>query len=116
MFNAVLIALLAFGFAGFTYLGLERLGRRAWVALLCRGVAWTSLGLLLLNLSCPVRGAPPRPLVLLDASLSLGAAGGRWREARDSAIRWGEVRTFGDERLSADTFPVRGRSLLAPAL
>jgi hypothetical protein len=116
MFNAVLVAFLAFGFAAFTYLGLERLGRRAWVALLCRGVAWTALGLLLLNLSCPVRGAPRRPLVLLDASLSLGAAGGHWREARDSAVRWGELRTFGDERLTTDTTPVRGRSLLAPAL
>ena len=39
-----------------------------------------------------------RPLVLLDASLSMGAPGGRWLEARDSAARWGEVRRFGDER------------------
>ncbi len=39
-----------------------------------------------------------RPLVLLDASLSLAAPGGRWREARDSAARWGDVRRFGDER------------------
>lgn len=116
MLQVVLVVLLAFGFAAFTYLVLERLGRRAWVALLCRGVAWTALGLLLLNLSCSVRGAPRRPLVLLDASLSVGAAGGRWREARDSAARWGELRTFGDERLSVDTTPARGRSLLAPAL
>ena len=42
--------------------------------------------------------AARRPLVLLDASLSLAAPGGRWREARDSAARWGEVRRFGDER------------------
>jgi hypothetical protein len=116
MLTAVLITLLAFGLATFTYLVLERLGSRAWVALLCRGVAWASLGLLLLNLSCPVRGAPLRPLVLLDASLSLGAVGGHWSEARDSALRWGEVRTFGDERLTPDTVPTRGRSLLAPAL
>jgi hypothetical protein len=116
MLRAGLIALLAFGLAAFTYLGLERLGRRAWVALLCRAVAWTALGLLLLNLSCPVRAVPRRPLVLLDASLSLGAIGGHWAEARDSAVRWGEVRTFGDERLTADTAPIRGRSLLAPAL
>ena len=60
-------------------------------------------------------GAPLRPLVLLDASLSM-SAGGRWAEARDSAARWGEVRTFGDERSGADTAPSRGRSLLAPAL
>jgi hypothetical protein len=111
-----LVVLLAVGLAAFTYLGLERLGRRGWVALTFRAVAWTALGLLLINLSCPVRGAALRPLVLLDASLSLGAAGGRWREARDSAARWGEVRGFGDERLNGDTLPTRGRSLLAPAL
>ena len=112
----VLVVLLAVALAAFTYLGLERVGRRGWIPLACRAVAWTALGLLLINLSCPVRGTALRPLVLLDASLSLGAAGGRWQEARDSAARWGEVRGFGDERLSRDTLPTRGRSLLAPAL
>lgn len=116
MLTAVLIVLLAFGLAAVTYFRLERLGTRVWVAWLCRTIAWTALGILLLNLSCPVRGAPPRPLVLLDASLSLGALGGHWAAARDSALRWGEVRTFGDERRSRDTVPTRGRSLLAPAL
>jgi hypothetical protein len=116
MLNALLVALLALGLAAFTYLRLERLRRLVWVPLACRAIAWTSLGLLLVNLSCPTRGATLRPLVLLDASLSMGAIGGHWREARDSALRWGEVRTFGDERLSADTVPNRGRSLLAPAL
>src|SRR4051794_32095112 len=113
---AVLVVLLASGLAAFTYLRLERAGKRGWVPLVCRAVAWGALGLLLLNLSCPVAGAPRRPLVLLDASLSLSAPGGRWAEARDSAGRWGEVRRFGDERGSADTLPTRGRSLLAPAL
>lgn len=113
---AALVALAAFGLAAFTYLHLERLGRRAWAPLLCRGAAWTALGLLLLNLSCPASGAPLRPLVLLDASLSMVGAGGRWTEARDSASNWGEVRYFGDERLTGDTVPGRGRSLLAPAL
>jgi hypothetical protein len=112
----VFVVLLAVGFAAFTYLRLERVGRRGWLPLAFRGVAWTALGLLLINLSCPVPGATLRPLVLLDASLSLGAAGGRWREARDSASRWGMVRSFGDERLVSDTVPERGRSLLAPAL
>jgi hypothetical protein len=112
----VLVVVLAVSLAGFTYFGLERLGQRAWVPFGFRAVAWAALGLLLINLSCPVRGAAIRPLVLLDASLSLGAAGGRWREARDSAESWGEVRSFGDERLIIDTLPTRGRSLLAPAL
>jgi hypothetical protein len=116
MLPAVLIALLALGLSAFTYLNLERLGRRAWVPLLFRAIAGTALGLLLINLSCPVAGAPQRPLILLDASLSLDAAGARWDAARDSAVQWGEVRTFGDERLTTDSVPTRGRSLLAPAL
>lgn len=112
----VLVVLAAFGLAAFTYLGLERMGRRAWIPLTCRAIAWSALGLLLVNVSCPVSGAPPRPLVLLDGSLSMGAAGGRWAEAKDSAAGWGEVRLFGDARSSPDSTPTRGRSLLAPAL
>jgi hypothetical protein len=114
--RAFVVLLLAGGLAAFTYLRLERIGRRGWVPLVCRGIAWAALGLLLLNVSCPVSGPPRRPLVLLDASLSMAAAGGRWGEARDSAARWGEVRRFGDERGPGDTLPSRGRSLLAPAL
>ena len=113
--RAVLVLALAAGLAAFTYLRLERTGRRGWVPLVCRAIAWAALGVLLLNLSCPVPGAPRRPLVLLDASLSLSAPGARWAEARDSAARWGEVRRFGDDGPS-DTLPTRGRSLLAPAL
>ncbi len=116
MITAALVVLLAFALSAFTYLRLERVGRSVWVPLIFRGIAWASLGLLLVNLTCAVRSSPRRPLVLLDASLSLEAAGGRWAEARDSAVRWGEVRTFGDERLVRDTVPSRGRSLLAPAL
>ena len=114
--RAILVLLLAGALAAFTYLRLERVGPRGWVPMVCRGLAWAALGLLLLNLSCPVAGAPRRPLVLLDASLSLSAPGGRWSAARDSAVRWGEVRRFGDERGSDDTLPNRGRSLLGPAL
>lgn len=116
MLTAVLVALVALGLSAFAYLGLERSDRRSWVPLLCRAIGWTALGLLLVNLSCPGRNAPPRPLVLLDASLSLSAAGGHWQEARDSALSWGDVRTFGDERVRSDTVPDRGRSLLVPAL
>jgi hypothetical protein len=112
----VLVVLTAFGLAAFTYLGLERLGSRAWIPLVCRAIAWSALGLLLVNVSCPVSRAPLRPLVLLDGSLSMDVAGGRWSEARDSAARWGEVRQFGDIRSSTDSTPTRGRSLLAPAL
>jgi hypothetical protein len=114
--GVVLVVLIACGLTAFTYLGLERAGRRAWPAMVFRAIAWAALGLLLLDLSCAVHRPAGRPLVLLDASLSLSAPGGQWRAARDSALRWGEVRTFGDERVMTDTVPTRGRSLLAPAL
>ena len=85
MLAATLVVLAATGLAAYTYLRLERLGRRALVPLAARAVAWSTLGLLLLNVSCPSSARPLRPLVLLDGSLSMGAPGGRWREARDSA-------------------------------
>jgi hypothetical protein len=116
VFSAVVVVLCAVALAAATYLWVERAGRRAWLALACRGIAWSALGLLLLNVSCPVRRPAQRPLVLLDASLSLSAPGGHWSAARDSAARWGDVRTFGDERVSRDSVPSRGRSLLEPAL
>jgi hypothetical protein len=111
-----LVVAAALGLAAFTYLRLERLGRRGIVPLVCRSVAWSALGLLLLNLGCPAAGDAGRPLVLLDGSLSMGAAGGRWQEARDSAAVLGDVRVFGDERGDLDSVPTRGRSLLLPAL
>jgi len=114
--RAIVVGVLAVALAAFTYLWLERTGGRGWVPLACRALAWTALGLLLVNVSCPVAGPPRRPLVLLDASLSMSAPGGHWTAARDSAARWGEVRRFGDERGSADTLPTRGRSLLGSAL
>lgn len=110
------VLVLALALTGFTYLWLERLDRKAWVPMVFRAVAWTALGLLLLDLSCPVPPSVARPLVLLDGSLSMAAAGGRWSEARDSALRLGEVRMFGDEQASRDTTPSRGRSLLGAGL
>jgi hypothetical protein len=111
-----LVVVAGFTLAAFTYVWLERLGRRALVPLVCRALAWSALGLLLINLGCPRADPPGRPLVLLDGSLSMGAPGGRWREARDSAARLGDVRVFGDERTGTDSVPTRGRSLLGPAL
>ncbi|MGH7579760.1 MAG: hypothetical protein ACREM9_06285 [Gemmatimonadales bacterium] len=116
MVAAVLVVLLAAGLAALTYLGVERAGRRAWLPLLSRAVAWSAIGLLLLNVSCPTASRPRTPLVLLDGSLSMSVPGGRWSEARDTAARVGEIRMFGDERAMSDTAPSRGRSLLRPAL
>lgn len=111
-----LAALLALVLAAGTYLGLERLGRRGVGPMLARAVAWTALGLLLLNVSCPVSPEARRPIALLDGSLSMSAAGGHWRDAAAAAAAIGDVRRFGDERAAADSLPVLGRSQLAPAL
>jgi hypothetical protein len=120
----LLIIGIAFALAGVTYGWLESspgsgfvatLGRNL-VPFLGRAVAWGALGVLLADLSCAVHRNPGRPVVLLDASLSLAADSGRWKEARDSAGRWGDIRLFGDERSTTDSTPSRGRSQLAAAL
>ena len=114
--RVALVLLVAVAAAAWTYFGLERMGRRGLPALLCRAVAWGALGVLLLNVGCPRPPAERTPIVLLDNSLSMAAAGGQWGAARDSAARLGEVRRFGDERAAGDSMPARGRSLLLPAL
>lgn len=111
-----LAVLLGAAGAAFTYLVLERGGRRNLPALVARAIAWSALLLLVLNLSCPAPAERREPLVLLDASLSMDVAGGRWRDARALADSLGEVRTFGDARPGADSLPDRGRSLVRPAL
>jgi hypothetical protein len=112
-----LILVLA-GFASWmTYWRLERLGSRARWAALARGLAWAAMGLLLADLSWRTTGGTIiRPLVLMDQSLSMTAAGGHWTEARDSALAWGEVQPFGDRGPTIDSLPQWGRSDLGPAL
>ena len=60
------------------------------------------------------------PLVLLDASLSMGATGGRWREALDSArtlARGGVIWRFGTRIAAFDsTPPTDGATQLSSAL
>lgn len=73
-----------------------------------------------MNVSCPAPPGAARPLVLLDASLSMGARGGAWATALADARGTGEVRFIGDERpggtATEDSLPTRGRSRVAPAL
>lgn len=114
--STLVVLLAAAALAAVTYLGFERLGRRGIPPMLARAVAWAVLGLLLINVSCPRAPDASRPLVLLDASLSLSAPGGRWAAARAAALAAGDVRTFGDERESSDSTPSRGRSLAGAAL
>jgi hypothetical protein len=113
----VLVLCASAALAWFTYARLERAGMRAWPAAVARAIVWASLGILLLDLTCAAPAGPARrPLVLLDGSLSMTAAGGRWSEARDSARAWGEVRLFGDGPPGTDSLPALGRSVLGPAL
>lgn len=113
----ILVALAALALAWFTYWQLEKLGRRALVPAICRAAAWFALGALLLNITCAVRPGPAaRPLVLLDGSLSMTAAGGQWQAARDTARALGDVTLFGDARPANDSLPSFGRSSLGPAI
>ena len=108
------VVLAAIVLAGGAYWGLERLGIGAVVPAGLRAVAWLVLGLLLLDLSCARPPETIRPLVLLDASLSMAGSGGRWVAAKAEAGRLGEVRVVGS--LGADSAPTGGRSLMAAAV
>lgn len=116
MILVLVAAVLGFGLAAATYLLLERGGRRLLAPLLARGVAWSILLLLLLNAGFARPPAERRPVVLLDASLSMQSAGADWSRALDSAKSLGDVRFFGDERSDSDSAPDRGASRLLPAL
>ena len=108
------VALLAGIAAFFSYRVFEEWTGRSWLPAGLRGVGWGALVLLLLNASCPAAPATVRPIVLLDASLSMQAAGGRWSEALELARRLGEVRAVGADR--ADTMPTGGRSRFGDAV
>lgn len=110
----VAVVIAAIVLSGGVYWGLERLGSAALVPAALRAGAWLILGLLLLDLSCARPPEAGRPLVLLDASLSMAGAGGRWAEARAAANGAGEVRLVGT--LGADSLPTGGRSILAGAV
>ncbi|MGQ0702530.1 MAG: hypothetical protein ACT4PM_05290 [Gemmatimonadales bacterium] len=106
----LLVALAAF----FSYRFLEEWSRRTWLPALLRAAGWGMLVLLLVNASCPGVRPDARPIVLLDGSLSMQAAGSRWTEAQTLARRRGEVRLVGVP--ARDTLPTGGRSRLAPAI
>jgi hypothetical protein len=111
----LLVAAAALALAAASYLPLASLGATRWRPAALRALALGALFLLLADPLLP-GGRPPRPLVLLDASLSLAAAGGQWGVARESALARGEVRLVGDAGPRADTAPTRGASRLGPAL
>ena len=98
--GAVLAALVAFGVGGAAYLWYEGLGAQGRALAALRGTAGALLAFLILDLTCARSEASRRPIVLLDASYSMDAAGGQGTVARDSAAAWGEVRPFGGARSS----------------
>lgn len=112
----LLVVLIAFGVGGTAYLYFEGLGAQGRLLAALRGTSGALLALLLLDLTCARSGAARRPLVLLDGSLSMTAAGGRGAEARDSAAAWGEVRRFGEDPVTADSAAPFATSTLRPAL
>lgn len=112
--TGILVLVLALIVPFAVYWGLERLGRGGAIPLVLRIIAGVSLAVLVADFSCARPPASVRPLVLLDASLSMGGPGGRWAEARREATRLGEWRPVG--LLSRDSAPIGGRSAVAAAL
>src|SRR5690242_9910372 len=95
--------------------------RRLGVGLLAlRATGVAALLLLLWNPGVRAPADAARPLVLLDASLSLAGHGGRWSAALDTAralARGGVIWRFGARVAAFDTAPpADGASRLAPAL
>jgi hypothetical protein len=121
MLGVIAIGLLTLGVAGVVYLRLERLRLAGLGMTVLRTVGVTSLTLLLINPARTMRVPDAPPTVLLDASLSLGAAGGRWREALDTARALagtdGAILRFGGRVAAHDTTPPEdGQTRLAETL
>lgn len=103
------------------YLRRERLGTAGIGMAVLRTVGMGALLLLLVNPVTTVRGPRPPPTVLLDASLSMGAAGGVWTRALDTARTLagsnGSILRFGVAPAAFDTAPpTEGASRVEQAL
>jgi hypothetical protein len=85
-----------------------------WLPAGLRAAGWAAIALLLVNASCPAVQTSKLPVVLLDGSLSMQAAGGRWAEALALARQSGELRLVGVP--PGDSTPSAGRSRLAGAI
>ena len=108
------LALIAAGAALVSYRYLEEWTGRSWLPASLRAAGWGCLALLLFNASCPARRVAERPTVLLDGSLSMQAAGGRWAEALVLARSLGTVRLVGPP--PGDTTPSAGSSRISAAV
>jgi hypothetical protein len=118
---AVFGVLLTAAFAAFVYLRHERLGLEGVGLAALRTVGLGAVILLVFNPGCARPATTGVPLVLLDGSLSMAAAGGRWAAALDTARvlagAEGTVLVFGSSvREGAPVEPSDGVSRLEPAL
>jgi hypothetical protein len=117
----ILAALAAAAGASLVYVARERLGLTGAGLALLRTLAVVALVALLINAARERRAVRGPATVLLDASLSLAAAGGHWPQAVDTARRLaGERGTLFRFGAAAEPFEGgeadEGRSLALPAL
>ncbi len=103
------------------YLGLERLGTTGLGLAALRTVGLGALVLLFFNPARSVQTSGGPPVVLLDASLSMGAEGADWQAAVDTALALagsdGTILRFGSSIAPFDTAePTDGLSRVADAL
>ena len=121
MLGVILVVAALGTVAAYVYLGRERLGAEGVGLAALRTVGLGALVLLLFNPARGVRMTGGPPTVLLDASLSMAAAGGNWAAALDTARALagadGLLLRFGTEVSSFDTLgPADGLSRVGRAL
>ncbi len=125
MIAAVITTIVVGVMAAVVYVGRERLGAQGLGLAALRTVAFGALFLALFNPGRLRRAPSGPPTVLLDASLSMGASGGHWQEALDTALGLalgdggsvGSVLRFGSRIAAFDsTLPSDGTSGLRNAL
>src|SRR6478736_3796138 len=116
MLSLILAVAVVIGVRGGAYLHFEGLGAKGRGLAALRAAAGTLAVLLIADLTCARPESATRPVVLVDGSLSMSAAGGAWSAALDSAHAWGDVRFFGSWTTGPDPAPGFGRSELGPAL
>ncbi len=117
MFVVMLPLVAVLVLAVFVYVGRERMGLQGLGMAALRTAGLGAVIVLFLNPGRTVRIAGEAPVVLLDASLSMAAAGGQWQAALDTARSLagtrGMVLRFGSATAPFDTAsPVDGGSRL----
>ena len=120
MLGIIILTAVGAALAGGVYLGRERLGAQGLGLAALRTLAFGALFVALFNPGGLRRIAGGATTVLLDASLSMDASGGRWQAALDTAralADGGTIYRFGSTVAPFDTLaPIDGDSRLKDAL